>query len=159
MGSNMAGLSPPHQRLLSQSPPDQYCVAMSAIDPLPDAGEEAARGAGLVSTKRGKWSVFLALGSVAVFLVGNLVFFFLLPMFGTILEPGFQAAARVNTFIVLVIMSGMLIAAVVLGVASIVGAWRQRGRPGRTSAIGLGCVGIVLSALIGFYLLLPFLPI
>jgi hypothetical protein len=49
----------------------------------------------------------------------------------------------------------MAIAAMILGVTSIVRAARQVGQSGRTAAIVLGGIGIVLSALMGWVLLMP----
>ena len=42
---------------------------------------------------------------------------------------------------------GVAIAAMVLGLRSIVGAWRHRGQPERVRAIGLGATGIAIGAL------------
>jgi len=49
----------------------------------------------------------------------------------------------------------MAIAAMILGVTSIVRAAGQVGQSGRTAAIVLGGIGIVLSALMGWVLLMP----
>ena len=89
---------------------------------------------------RGWWSLLLTLGYAVVYVVVGLAVLF--------------GSARI-----LGGMIAMLVAAVVLGVGSIVGARRGHGRPGSTIGIVLGCIGIVLSAAMGFYLLLPVLPI
>ena len=133
---------------------------MSAIDPLPATGDDAAQGvAPRVSTRLGWWSVGLALGSALVFWV--IAFFVVGAVAGifrgiTSVPPAVASGVYIG---ISVLVAAMVIAAMILGVISIVRAWRQVGQSGRTAAIVLGCIGIVLGALMGLYLSLPFLPI
>ena len=121
---------------------------MSAIDPLPAAGEDAARGLARVSTARGKWSVGLALGAPVGFAaVASLSMYYLTRVGLT--NSAYYEALRVIGVVISVLAVAMLIAATILGVASIARAWRQTGRPGRTAAIALGCIGIGVCVMVG----------
>ena len=113
----------------------------------------AMTDAARVPTARGKWSVALALGSaVVLWVVGALVAIALTPI-GSMTDPDYIAALGVASIVVVVLAIAMVIAAVVFGVISIVGAWPHRNRPGRRPAIVLGWIGIGLSALMGWVLL------
>ncbi len=122
---------------------------------MPRSDEDVAQGAERVSTKRGWWSVGLALLSSAfqwpVALIVLIAFGY---MFGPMGDPDFQAAFGIAGMVIQGLVVAMVVASVVLGVASIVGAWPKHGRPGRTAAIVLGCIGIVLSAFMAWYLML-----
>jgi hypothetical protein len=110
-----------------------------------------------VSTAGGKWSVALALGSaVVLWPVGLIVAIALMPI-GSMTDPDYRAALGVAAIVAHVLIVAMLIAAVIFGVTSIVRARRQSERPGRTTGIVLGWIGIGLSALMGWVLLTPYI--
>jgi hypothetical protein len=121
-------------------------VAVSAIDAFPHRAEGASR----VSTVRGWWSVVLAVGSPVVgFVLGWALVFALSPI-GSMLDPDYMAALRFADIVLFVLIVAMLITAIVFGFTSIARARPQTGRPGRTAAIVLGFIGLLISALVGF---------
>ena len=103
-----------------------------------------------VSTERGKWSVFWALVSPLVgwVLGGGLSFV----LGGLSLSDDFNMGRLVGRIVLGLLIAAGEIAAIYLGVTSIGGAWQQTGRPGRTTAIVLGCVGIGLGVLVSLLL-------
>ena len=124
---------------------------MSAIDPLPPAGGDESGGAARVSTKPGWWSVGLALGSAVVFWI----FAFIVVVAVMANFVGMRDVPQEVAGAIYLLAIAMVIAAMILGVTSIVRAARQVGQSGRTAAIVLGGIGIVLSALMGWVLLMP----
>ena len=113
-----------------------------------------------VSTRRGIWSVVLAVASPVVGFVVGVVGILVATTQGGMGDPGFAAALGVSNFVATFIAVAMVIAAVVLGVISIARARPQVGRPRRTAAIVLGSFGIGIGALVGLlyvWLLSPLL--
>lgn len=146
----------PGDRSISQTWPDQYCVAMSEPVEAPAAGEDPAPAAPRVSTRRGWWSVGLPLLSSAVVFIGGLGLFLVLgSIFGSPFDTAFQVASRVALILLVLLVIGMLITAIMLGIGSIGSAWPQRGRPGRATAVVLGCIGIALSLVMIWWAVLP----
>ena len=111
-----------------------------------------------VSTKHGWWSVGLALGSAVVFwIVGFIVAMAIMATFGGMLDSDAQAVGGVAAIVIYVLVIAMVIAAMIFGVTSIVRAFTQVGQSGRTTAIVLGGIGIVLSTAMGWVLLVPYI--
>lgn len=95
----------------------------------------------------------MVVASAVLLVVGVFVQFF---VFG--LNPDVRVASVITGVVTLVLLIALVIAALVFGVASIVVARRHPGRAGRTAASVLGIIGIVLAALMGFYMLASLLP-
>jgi uncharacterized membrane protein len=114
--------------------------------------QEATRA----STRRGIWSVVLAIGAGVLLPVLNFVALIGLTPIGTWSDPDYLTAVAVAQVVNHVIAIAVAITAMVLGLTSIVGALRQHGQPGRAKAIGLGVAGIALSALMCVILVADF---
>jgi uncharacterized membrane protein len=105
-----------------------------------------------VSTRRGTWSVVLAVAPAVVgFIAGVVGLFFVVPY--TLGDPRFAAAATVSNLVAAAIAWALAVPAVILGIGSIVHAGPSDGRPRRKKAIVLGSIGISLGGwIILFYL-------
>lgn len=93
-----------------------------------------------VSTAPGKWSVALAASSPVVGVIAFFVLAFGLNPGGGLSDVMFRGAFLVT--------AAMVIAAIVLGVKSIVGAWPKKGQPESKWAMFLGVSGIGISAVV-----------
>ena len=150
------------RRVLAGPAHVQYRVAMtttpSALSGNDDtASEVPGIGTKRVSTRRGWWSVGLALGAaVVLWVVGWVVAIAVMTIFGGMGRVP-EAVGVAFSIGLMGLVIAMLITAMILGVTSIVRAWPQVGQSGRTAAIVLGCIGIVLSALLGWVLLMPYI--
>ena len=114
--------------------------------------DEAGPATEPVSTIRGTWSVILAAAAPPVaFLVGVVGS-------GFVFTQGLSMDALGTVgFVTVVVPVGLLITAVLLGIASIVHASPLEGRPRRSTAIRRGWIGIGLSTVfisVGFLLYL-----
>jgi hypothetical protein len=131
---------------------------MTEIHPVPVSDADEAPRAARASAKPGWWSVGLALGSAVVFwIVGFMVAMAIMAIFGGMLDPDTQAVGGVAAIVIHVLVIAMVIAAMILGVTSIVRAFTLAGQSHRTTAIVLGGIGIVLSTVMGWVLLAPYI--
>ena len=78
----------------------------------------------------------------------------IMAMFGGMLDVPQEVAGAVSSGIYLLAIA-MVIADLILGVTSIARAAPQGGQSGRRAAMVLGGIGIVLSALMGWVLVMP----
>lgn len=107
-----------------------------------------------VSTGSGTWSVFLALAAVPVSLMAFLAGTMVANTQGSTGGPRFGAAFGISIVFVALLFAGLTLAAIVLGITSIVRAWPQRGFARRRHAITLGFSGVALALLVDLPILL-----
>jgi hypothetical protein len=105
------------------------------------------------STKRGAWSVALAIGSLVLVPVLGFVATFALSPIGGAADLDFQAAFRVALIVIQVIAVAVATTGVFLGATTVVGARRLRGGPERTLVVALGVIGVLVGATMCAYLI------
>lgn len=104
-------------------------------------------------------SLSLAVASPVLLVFGNVIAIFALAPSGEALQvESAYVPLHIANRVIGTVAVAMAIAAVVLGILSIAGAWRRNGQSGRVTAIVLGLCGLAINVPVGGFMVSLFLP-